>query len=153
MKPMTAYSVAELLPHGGDMILLDDVLDGSDQFARAALTVRGDGLFDDGAGRVPAWVGIEYMAQAIALWIGYNRLCRGLEVELGFLLGTRRYETNVEHLAVGARLEASAHLLLMEETGLGAFECHLEGEGVAISARINAFQPDDVEQYLAPARG
>lgn len=152
MKPMTDYPVAELLPHAGAMVLLDRVLSGDEEHAAAALTVRADGLFDDGAGRVPVWVGIEYLAQTIALYGGYQRLCRGLPVDLGFLLGTRRYRVNTDHFTVGSELFTHAELVLMDAEGLCVFDCRLWGEGVAVEARVNAFQPDDVDRYLRGER-
>lgn len=148
MNSAVDYAVAELLPHAADMMLLEKVLSVDTQHAAAALTVRADGLFDDGRGRVPAWVGIEYMAQTVALFGGYQRRLRGLPVTLGFLLGTRRYRANTPFFEVGTRLEVRARLLLMESSGLSSFDCELRGEGVEIDARLNTFQPDEVEQYL-----
>lgn len=145
---MTTYRVTELIPHAAGMVLLDEVLAVDDQHAVASLTVRADGLFDDGRGRVPGWVGIEYMAQTVALYGGYQRLRRGLPVTLGFLLGTRRYQSNVASFAVGTRLEVEARMLLVEPSGLSSFECLLRGDGIEVSARLNAFQPDDIEPYL-----
>ena len=148
MMSTRTYAVAELIPHTGQMSLLDEVLAVDCDSAAARLTVRADGLFDDGQGRVPAWVGIEYMAQTVALFGGYQRLKRGLPVTLGFLLGTRRYQSNVASFSVGAQLVVEARILLVEPSGLGSFECELHGDGIEASARINAFQPDDVEPYL-----
>lgn len=148
MTSAPPYTVAELLPHAGSMILLDTVLSVDDEQAAASLTVRADGLFDDGKGHVPAWVGIEYLAQTVALFGGHHRRCRGLPVTLGFLLGTRRYQANVSSFRVGARLRTHARLLMMEPSGLSAFECELEGEGIRVRAQLNTFQPDDIAPYL-----
>lgn len=149
LKPMVEYTVAELVPHAGQAVLLDEILSGDRQHAAAGLTVRADGVFDDGAGRVPAWVGIEYMAQTVALFGGYHRRCRNLPVTLGFLLGTRRFKTNTAGFDVGTRLETCARLVLMESSGLSVFECELRGPGILLEARLNTFQPDEVDQYLS----
>ena len=52
------------------------------------LVVPEAGLFVED-GQVPAWVGIEYMAQAIAAWAGCRARAAGKPPQLGFLLGSR----------------------------------------------------------------
>ena len=66
------------VPHRGGMSLLDDVVRCDDESIEARVRVPADGLFngDDG---VPAWVGIEYMAQAVAAWSG-ARNARGRRI-------------------------------------------------------------------------
>jgi predicted hotdog family 3-hydroxylacyl-ACP dehydratase len=52
---------------------------------------------------------------------------QGLPVELGFLLGTRKFECNVEHFPAGAELTIHAQRSLEDDNGMGVFECHLRG--------------------------
>ena len=52
-----------------DMVSLERIIDYDEQGLTAELAVRGDGLFGDDQ-TVPAWAGIEYMAQAIAAYVG-----------------------------------------------------------------------------------
>ena len=44
------------------------------------------------------------MAQAIAAWAGYTAQLRGEPVKLGFLLGTRRYESSRPIFVLGSLL-------------------------------------------------
>lgn len=76
--------VGKLLPHTGDMILLDRVLTFDDDALSAGLTVRGDGLFGY-IDHIPAWVGIEYMAQTVAAYIGIKSTLAGEPIRFGYL--------------------------------------------------------------------
>ena len=93
---MIDWPLAELLPHAGDMILIDQVLSFDEEQIHTRVTVKPGGLFNRADGSLPAWVGIELMAQSIAAYAGCQARQAGLPVELGFLLGTRKFECNVE---------------------------------------------------------
>jgi len=100
---------------------------------------------------VGAWVGIEYMAQAIAAHAGWLAQERGDAVKVGFLLGSRKYEAKVSYFAPGDVLHVHAHRVLRAENGLGAFECRIDivgGEAAAATATVTVFQPDNVNQFL-----
>ena len=87
---MKLWPVAELVPHAGNMVLLDEVLSCDTEAIEVRLLVRPNGLLSDSDGSLPAWTGIELMAQAIAAFAGIQAKRAGLPVELGFLLGTRK---------------------------------------------------------------
>jgi len=145
---MSHWPIAELIPHAGDMILIDQVLRVGDEDIETQLTVRRNGLFNQVDGSLPAWVGIELMAQSVAAFAGCQaRLC-GEPVELGFLLGTRKYECNVDRFPAGAELHIHATRSLQDENGMGVFECHLRGQGIQALARLNVFRPPQVASYL-----
>ena len=59
--------IRSLVPHAGPMVLLDRVISVDEDSLLAEVRIRSDSLFcnTDGVG---AWVGIEYMAQAIGAW-------------------------------------------------------------------------------------
>lgn len=143
MRPIT-----DLVPHRRGMLLLDELLDDRVEEVRCALTVRRDLLFvtDDG---LPAWVGVELMAQTVASWAGLRHLEAGEAIQLGFLLGTRRYEVKVPFFPFGKRLVICARQELVSEQGLAVFICRIELDGeVVATASLNAFQPPNVEEYL-----
>ena len=94
--------IRRFLPHSGVMVLLDRLLEVGPEELRAEVTIRPDSVFCDGHD-VPGWVGVEYMAQAIAAYAGYTAQLRGETVKIGFLLGTRRYEASCPGFAVGSR--------------------------------------------------
>jgi predicted hotdog family 3-hydroxylacyl-ACP dehydratase len=132
-------AVADLIPHTGSMVLLDRIVDYDGQGLTAELAVRGDGLLGDDKA-VPAWAGIEYMAQAIAAYAGVMARRAGEPIRLGFLLGTRRYNSNVAAFKVGETLTVRVEKI-MQDDNLGVFDCRILGEGVEVTANLNVYQP------------
>jgi predicted hotdog family 3-hydroxylacyl-ACP dehydratase len=145
---MIDWPIAELLPHAGDMILLDGVEAFDAESVDTVLSVRPGGLFNGPDGSLPAWVGVELMAQSVAAFAGCQARAAGLPVELGFLLGTRRYHCDVAAFPVGAVLRIRAVRSLQDDNGMAVFECRLEGPGCCAEARLNVFRPPEVARYL-----
>jgi predicted hotdog family 3-hydroxylacyl-ACP dehydratase len=143
--------IRTLVPHAGPMVLLDRVLAADAESLCAEVTIRADSVFCDGVS-VGAWVGIEYMAQAIAAQAGYAASLRDGAVKVGFLLGARRYECNQPHFAVGSVLQVHVCCTLRNENGLGAFECHIndmrDPSVAAATAVVTVYQPDNVHEFL-----
>lgn len=130
------------------MCLLDRILRWDQESIEAELMVPEAGLFiEDGA--VPAWVGIEYMAQAIAAWAGCRARTAGNPPQLGFLLGSRRYASTRSSFPSGTRLQVQARCELLGDNGLGMFACRIlaGGEEWAV-ANVSVFEPADSMAYL-----
>ncbi len=147
---MSMADIRELVPHSGDMVLLDRVLTADAGNLCAELTIRPESMFCDGAG-VGSWVGIEYMAQAIAAHAGCLARLRGESVKVGLLLGARRYHCSVPLFALGSVLRVHAHHAMQGDNGLAAFECRIEdaASGACLaSATITVFEPDNVNEFL-----
>ncbi|MET3132920.1 putative hotdog family 3-hydroxylacyl-ACP dehydratase [Oxalobacteraceae bacterium GrIS 1.11] len=148
---MTFPPIGSLLPHEGAMILLDRVLAADAENLCAEVTIRSDSLFFDGRA-VGAWVGIEYMAQAIAAHAGYLARGRGEAVKVGFLLGARRYEAPCPDFILGSVLLVHVHSVMHGENGLAAFECRIEQAGAPgtslATATVTVFQPENVNDFL-----
>lgn len=148
MSSTLSLPITELVPHRSSMLLIDRLLLDEPEHVRVEARVKRDGLFvtDDG---LPAWAGVELMAQAVATWAGLRRRENHEPVKLGFLLGTRRYECSVPFFPHGARLEIDAHKELMGENGLAVFACTISQDGRELArANLNAFSPPNVDQYL-----
>ena len=145
---MIDWPLAELIPHAGDMILIDQVLSFDEEQIHTRVTVKPGGLFNRPDGSLPAWVGIELMAQSVAAYAGCHARRKGEPVALGFLLGTRKFECNVEHFPAGAELSIHGLRSLEDDNGMGVFECHLRGDGFHASARLNVFRPPQAAAYL-----
>ncbi len=131
---------ADLIPHSGSMVLLDRIIGFDDRGLTAELVVRGDALLGGDDNSVPAWVGIEYMAQTIAAYAGVTARQANEPIRLGFLLGTRRYSSNVAAFKVGAALTVRVERIIQDD-GLGVFDCRIIGEGVEVTANLNVYQP------------
>ncbi|ANE54644.1 MULTISPECIES: hypothetical protein [Methylomonas] len=134
------YRMADLLPHTGAMVLLERVVSFDADRLSAALTVRGDGLLFGDEREVPAWVAIEYMAQAIGAFAGLQAKLAGQPIRLGFLLGSRLFESNVATLPVGCCLTVAIEKIVHDEQ-LGVFDCRVSGDNIEIGAKLNVYQP------------
>jgi predicted hotdog family 3-hydroxylacyl-ACP dehydratase len=145
---MSVPDIRSLVPHAGPMVLLDRVISVDEDNLCAEVGIMVDSVFCDGAG-VGGWVGIEYMAQAIAAHAGYAAGLRGEAVKIGFLLGSRRYECAVPYFPMGSVLQVHVHKVLQSENGLGSFECRIEQqEKVLATATVTVFQPTNVSEFL-----
>jgi predicted hotdog family 3-hydroxylacyl-ACP dehydratase len=152
---MTYPDIRTLVPHNGAMMLLDRLVVADEETLCAEVAICPDSLFCDGQG-VGAWVGVEYMAQAVAAHAGYAAYLRGEPVKVGFLLGTRRYLCSQSSFAVGSVLRVHIQRALQGENGLGAFECRIEdlaSGATAASATITVFQPENVNEFLQRSSG
>lgn len=138
---MNLPDIRSLLPHAGPMVLLDRVISADEESLCAEVFVRPDSLFCTAQG-VGAWIGLEYVAQAIGAYAGYLAWLRGEAVKVGFLLGTRSYECKRPFFSVGTRLQIHVRRVFQSESGMGSFECRLDDATENI-ARVNltVYQP------------
>ncbi|AHG39086.1 3-hydroxylacyl-ACP dehydratase [Pseudomonas syringae CC1557] len=146
---MTEWSLAELIPHAGDMILIDQVLAFDEEQIQTRLTVRADGLFNQPDGSLPAWLGVELMAQSVAAYAGCQARSKGEAVKLGFLLGSRKFDCNVDRFPLGSELHIHAVRSLQDDSGMGVFECTITGQDITAFARLNVYCPPNTADYLA----
>ncbi len=144
----TLYAIEDVVPHRQDMCLLERITQWDQEAIEAELVVPETGLFVEN-GEVPAWVGIEYMAQAIAAWAGCRARAAGNPPQLGFLLGSRRYSSRCSGFPSGTRLRVQARCELLGDNGLGMFACRiLAGEEEWATANVSVFEPADAMAYL-----
>lgn len=139
MTDCAAIPIGELLPHGPAMTLLDALVEYSPQRSVAKATITERSRFVEGSA-VPAWAGIEYMAQTIAAHAGYEARLRGERPAVGFLLGTRAYRCELGEFPVGSTLTISVEPLVSDPK-LGAFQCAIALDGVVATAIVNTYQP------------
>ncbi len=143
------YSVAELVPHAGPMVLIDEIVAFDAEGVQARTAARADGLFapaDEPS--VPAWLGLEYLAQAIAAWSGYNELRAGRSIKPGLLVGTRSFTSSAGRIPTATPLDIQATRVVAGRGAISVFEGRVEGEGVSQSTRIKVVLPEDIGPYL-----
>ena len=124
---MEEPDIRSLVPQRGPMVLLDRVISAGEEELCAEVRIRPGSLFcgEDGMG---AWIGIEYMAQAIGAYAGYTARLHGERVRIGLLLGTRRYVSSCNNFPMGSTLRVYVQRILQNENGLASLECRIEGE-------------------------
>lgn len=142
MDPST-IAVVDLLPHGPEMTIIDRLVTFDGNRSVAVVDVTPKARFFAGSG-VPAWVGIEYMAQTVAAHAGFEARLKGDPPPIGFLLGTRSYKSVVPEFSAGARLEVVVEQLLAE-SGFGSFDCTIKADRVLAKAVLNTYRPSDAD--------
>lgn len=148
MRVPVAYGIADIVPHAGKMCLLDKAIDGDAESLNCELTIKDDGLFFVHGG-VDAWVGIEYMAQAVAAWAGWRARLRGETPKIGFLLGSRRYECARPRFALGDNLQVGVHRQFQADNGIGQFDCQIVIDGQTVArATLTVFEPTSADDFL-----
>lgn len=145
--------ITEILPHRGTMLFIDTVTHFSSTGATCSYQPQENAWYADDQGNMPAWMGIEIMAQAIAAHVCMNAIARGEEPKMGALLGTRSYQSGVAAFAAGAPLSIEALLEFRDDNGLGAYQCCIEADGQKIaSATLKVFEPKDFDQFISAGK-
>lgn len=148
-KPDLPCGIAPYVPHGHGMCLLDTLLDVGEEYLHAEVTPRHEDLFAKSAG-IPGWVGLEWLAQAVAAWAGVQAVMAGSKPQIGFLLGSRRYRCQTPWFAFGQPIRIEVELDFRADNGLGAFQGRLIGpQGQLATATLNVFQPDSQQALEA----
>lgn len=144
---------AEVVPHKGGALLLEELLQADDVQVTAALAVRAGTDFSEPDGSLPGWMGPEIMAEAVAAWAGCRSLRRaGRAAEIGLLLGVRDYRLEAGSFAPGDRLVVEAVCSSEDEIGRGVFDCRILSRGnVVARGTLTVFQPTD-DAYIASER-
>lgn len=148
VSPKKIITLDQVLPHRDTMRWLDRLLSHDENTVIAEAWVRDSHVLavDEG---VPAWAGIEYMAQAIATWAGCRALTKNEPIKIGFLLGTRNYECTNEYFTIGQRLIIHAHCELFADNGLGMFSCKiLDGDTEIATASLSVYEPPNASEFL-----
>lgn len=146
---MNELTVSDLLAQTGDMMLLDKIITFDNQSMVSEVIVRYNGLFGDERA-VPALVGIEYMAQTIAAHGSMMDKIAGRPSHIGFLLGTRSYTSNIDHFLTGSVLTVFVAKIIQEQ-GLGVYDCKITAPNVLIEAKLNVYQPDSAQNKVLTA--
>ena len=148
---MTPYPpIAQLLPHAAPMILLDRLVAHDSTHAVCEVTVR-EGMPFVQDHRVATLVSLEYMAQTVAAFAGYNGYLKGGEAPMGFLIGCRQMRSHLPYIAAGTTLTIKARHI-WGDTTLGTFECTAAlADGTLVAATtLNVLQPEPTHALDGP---
>lgn len=145
--------LASILPHKAPMILISGVeeCDLEALELKASVEISEDSMFFDAAlGGVPAWLGIEYMAQSVGALFGLWKQARQQDQQqLGFILGTRRYANSSPYFKNGERYFINVSEIFFDAE-IGSFRCVIsDAQGnTCAEAEINVFTPQDAKEFL-----
>ena len=146
--------IEHLLPHRPPMILLDRMVEAMEKGSTCEVTIGPQTLFLESAG-VPAFVGLEYMAQAVAAYGGYQSYLAGEPIAVGLLLGTPQLKTYCQFFDRGQTLKIQVtHVWGHHE--LMQFHCTIQEAmtgKLLQEADLNVFKPNDLQLYLHEVGG
>ena len=124
---------ADLLPHAGPAVLLDEIVHDEENWTHVRVHIdTTHPWFESGHG-VPAWVGIEMMAQVVAVHAGLVGRQAGRGPREGMLLGTRRFESKVAWFEDGDTLDLHGCPSYANGEGMGACDCRIERNGEVLA--------------------
>lgn len=126
---MAAFpAVEQLLPHRGSMLLIEAVLSCEPDSIVTRATVSPEGM--------PAWMGLELMAQAAAAYAGMEARRGGrighTQPRRGMLVGCRAYRATSPSFSGVLNVKASR--TASDESGFSLFDCSVttsSGEALA----------------------
>ena len=144
------YRIDEIVAHAAPMQLLDELIAYDVESIVVGVTVRSDSEFCMPGVGVPAWVGMEYMAQTVGAFSGIEEVQAGLRPQIGLLLGSRRYRSTVDVFPIGARLQVTACMQLRDENNLVCFDCEIQMNGAPVATGdLKAVRPKNVLELVS----
>jgi predicted hotdog family 3-hydroxylacyl-ACP dehydratase len=132
LNQLAGMPAAEFVLHREPMLLLDQLVRIGPKFASCEWLVREENEFLVPNAGVPAYIGVEYMAQCVAVHAGARERVCGFPPPLGLLLGTRHYIARVRYFDVGVTYSVECNELVRSMEGMGSFDCSILLNGQSI---------------------
>ena len=146
LREFIGLPARDFVLHREPMLLLDTLVDIGADFACCEWTPGTSPFIGEERG-VPMYVGIETMAQCIAVHAGARASLLGLGPPLGFLLGTRHFRCLTSYFEPGRTYLAECRELVRDSQGMGSFACEirLNDQRVASANLAVLEQPQSME--------
>ena len=147
--------IEDVLSHRGCMLLLAAVNAHDEESVLCTALAEPMAWYANVEGAMPAWLGIELMAQAIAAHVALLARTQGKSPRPGALLGTRAYRSHCAHFPAGVPIRITARQSFRDDAGLAAYHCTLntaDGEPLA-EAALTVYEPADFEQFIRGGGG
>jgi predicted hotdog family 3-hydroxylacyl-ACP dehydratase len=132
LNQLAGMPAAEFVLHREPMLLLDQLVRIGPEFASCEWLVREENVCLVPNVGVPAYIGVEYMAQCVAVHAGARERICGFPPPLGLLLGTRHYKARIQYFDVGTNYSVECDELARSMEGMGSFDCRILLNGQTI---------------------
>jgi predicted hotdog family 3-hydroxylacyl-ACP dehydratase len=129
-------TLQDLVPHRPPLLLLDRVLEERENAVAAEAVVDPRAWCANPDGSLPAWFGIELMAQTVAAFSGVRQARKGQPARRGYLLGTRSMTCDLPAFPPGARLRVEAEPVFLDDSGISAFACRILLDGGEVARSV-----------------
>lgn len=133
MIPGASLPLDRLLLHQAPLRLLDGIREISAEHCVAWTKVSSDAWYADAEGAMPAWFGLELMAQAVSAYSGAQKATQGRPLRVGLLLGTQSYQCSLPAFPTGSILDIDVRIHYFDGSGVSAFHCELRRQGEVIA--------------------
>jgi len=148
---MPEYNVSQLLPHEPPMIFIKDVekIDLKEGKLTAKVVIQPtDIMYQESLGGVPSYAALEYMAQAIGCFVGYNDLEKNKKPGIGFVLGSRKLSV-YEPVFLNNEVYLLDISMVFCDESLASFDCVMYKDKKTVAeATINAYRPDNIKEFM-----
>lgn len=139
--------IEDIIPHSGDMILIDEIVSHNGENLIATRSIRESDPFYrpgtdpvmGGTAGIPSWVGLEFMAQAVAAWSGLRVRAEGGKPRSGFLVGAKKYRSSAAVFPLGCQLEIEVRLR-DRHGSLVVFEGKIVSDEIEAEAVLNIYE-------------
>ncbi len=148
---MIDYPIEDLIKHRRGMLLVNRLVSYDVSGVVVEVVLKEDASFLN-KDYVPAWVGIEYAAQAVAAWEGLQAIQGDKEAKIGLLLSCRRYKSTRPRFMLGEVLNVHARKEFSNGQ-MGTFSCSIYDEAgmEVVMVSLNTFVPENVKEIKGMA--
>ena len=133
LEKLTGMAAAEFVVHRPPMLLLDRLVEIGPEYAICEWCVHEEHAFLIPGKGVPAYIGVEYMAQCNAVHAGARERVYGFPPQLGLLLGTRHFKADVRYFEVNSTYQVKCRELARDGEGMASFDCQIFLNGRTIA--------------------
>ena len=143
---MIDYQIEDLIKHRRGMLLIDRLVsyDKTGVVVEVVIKKKTSFLKKD---YVPSWIGIEYAAQAVAVWSGLKAIQNDKETKIGLLLSCRRYKSTRSRFTLGEVLNVKTKEEF-NDGQMGGYNCSISDEigNKVATVSLSAFMPENVKE-------
>ncbi len=146
LRRLIGMPASTFVLHRKPMLFLDTLIDIGPESATCEWHTGDDFAFVTPGLGIPAYLGVEYMAQCIAVHAGARARIDGFVPPLGYLLGTRHYQSVTAWFEMGVTYQATCRELVRDSQGMGSFACRIlrDGESIAEANLAVLERPQDI---------
>lgn len=150
---MNYETLDKYLPHKSPMILLDRVMEVTEEYSICEAIVDHHGVlapFLTEVGNLPSWYFVELMAQTIGVWNGVRLHHVKQQPNIALLLGVRGFNTYVDEAKLNDVLHVKADLTLFDDTICSFRCCVMRNQEVIAQANLVVYEAADqnIEQIF-----
>ena len=146
MQRAPEFSIEQLVPITAPMLLLGEVLSYDELHIECRIHHHDQKAFVNHRAQRPAWVGLEYICQAILALQNIQRLCEGKAIKPGFIIGAKRVNFAKSFFELSESPIVRVEGKLAMDATLGVYDGEVVSAGEsAVTATVKGVLVEDPE--------